>query len=372
VDDLARFCCHNQECRNYGKRGAGNLSICMRYGKHRPLRLLYCGSWKARFSERQGTPLFGAKLEMGKMVSVLDHIAEGCGVRKTSRLTGVHRDTVIRYSLLAGEQAQDLHDVLVAFSPRTREVQFDEKWAFVGKKPQHGDPDDPADTEQGDHWDHVAFDPGHRLVVSVVPGKRTAAKTEGLVKDRHRRTGGCMMDLLVSDEYPAYKTAILQTYGETLTPPRTGTPGRPKKPYTVAPADLQYATVPKTRHKGRVVHGEPRIVFGEEDAIRAALEASPVSTTMNTAFVERHHGTDRNRNGRKGRKTACFSKDWQVHNAVTYFTMYSYNFCWPVRTLRVRQTAGGWQQRTPAMAAGLADHVWSLTEWLTFPVVQWR
>ena len=84
----------------------------------------------------------------------------------------------------------------------------------------------------------------------------------------------------------------------------------------------------------------------------------------------RYHGTDRNRNGRKVRRTACFSKDWQVHNAVTYFTMYSYNFCWPVRTLRVRQTAGGWQKRTPAMAAGLADHVWSLTEWLTFPVVQ--
>jgi hypothetical protein len=209
-------------------------------------------------------------------------------------------------------------------------------------------------------------------VVSVVPGKRTAAKTEGLVKDLHRRTGGRMMDLLVSDEYPMYKTAILQTSGETLTPPRTGKPGRPKKPYTVAPADLQSATVHKTRHKGRVVHVESRIVFGEEDAIRAALEASPVSATIHTAFVERHHGTDRNRNGRKVRKTLCFSQDWQVHNAVTYFTMYSYNFCWPVRTLRVRQTAGGWQQRTPAMAAGLADHVWSLTEWLTFPVVQLR
>jgi len=372
VDDLARFCCHNQECRNHGQRGAGNLSTCMRYGKYQHLRLLYCGSCKARFSERQGTPLFGAKLETGKIVSVLDHISEGCGVRKTSRLTGVHRDTVIRYSLLAGEQARDLHDVLVAFSPQTREVQFDEKWACVGKKQHHCDPADPAATEQGDNGDHVAFDPAHRLVVSVVPGKRTAAKTEGLVKDMHRRTGGRMMDLLVSDEYPAYKPAILQTYGETITPPRTGKPGRPKKPYIVAPADLQYATVHKTRHKGRVVHVEPRIVFGEEDAIRAALAASPVSTTLNTAFVERHHGTDRNRNGRKARKTACFSKDWQIHNAVTYFTMYSYNFCWPVRTLRVRQTAGGWQQRTPAMAAGLADHVWSLTEWLTFPVVQLR
>src|SRR2546421_6241817 len=165
---------------------------------------------------------------------------------------------------------------------------------------------------------------------------------------------------------------MLPTYGETITPPRTGKPGRPKKPSTVAPAGLLYAIVHKTRYKGRVVHVEPRIVFGEEDAVRAALAASPVSTALNTAFVERYHGTDRNRNGHKVRRTAWFSKDWQVHNAVTYFTMYSYNFCWPVRTLRVRQTAGGWPKRTPAMAAGLADHVWSLTEWLTFPVVQMK
>jgi len=88
-------------------------------------------------------------------------------------------------------------------------VQFDEKWAFVGKKQKHCDPNDAADTEQGDNWDHVAFDPAHRLVLSVVPGKRTAAKTEALVKDVHTRTGERMLDLLVSDEYPAYKPAIL-------------------------------------------------------------------------------------------------------------------------------------------------------------------
>jgi len=232
------------------------------------------------------------------------------------------------------------------------------------------DPDEPADTAQGDNWDHVAFDPVHRLVVSVVPGKCTAEQTEALVKDLHTRTGGRMMDLLVSDEYPASKTAILHTYGETVLPPPTGKPGRPKKPYIVAPEGLRYATVHKTRKKGRVVHVEVRIVFGQEEAISAALAASPVSTMINTAFVERHHGIDRNRNGRKIRKTLGFSKDWQLHNAVTYFTMSSYNFCWPVRTLRIRGAEGQWEQRTPAMAAGLADHVWSLTEWLTFPAVQ--
>ena len=91
--------------------------------------------------------------------------------------------------------------MLVAFSPQTREGQCDEQWAFVGKKQQHYDPGNPADREQGNNGDHAAFDPTHRLVVRVVPGKRTAVKTDALVKDVHLRTGGCLLDLLVSDEY---------------------------------------------------------------------------------------------------------------------------------------------------------------------------
>ena len=136
------------------------------------------------------------------------------------------------------------------FPPQTREVQFDEKWAFVGKKQQHCDPDEPADTAQGDNWEHVAFDPVHRLAVSVVPGKRTAEQTEALVKDLHARTGGRMMDLLIANEYPAYKTVILQIYGETVIPPPTGKPSRPTKPYLVAPEGLRYATVHRLGKKG--------------------------------------------------------------------------------------------------------------------------
>jgi hypothetical protein len=73
----------------------------------------------------------------------------------------------------------------------------------------------------------VAFDPEHRLVIGVVPGARTAENTEALVEDFRRRTGGRVMDLMTSDDYPAYETAILHAYGETVTPPRTGKPGRP-------------------------------------------------------------------------------------------------------------------------------------------------
>ena len=114
---------------------------------------------------------------------------------------------------------------------------------------------------------------------------------------------------------------------------------------------------------------ELRVVLGLKAAIVAALALSKVSKQINTSFVERHNGTDRNRCSRKVRKTYAFSKDWDVHRAASVFSYFSYNFCWPVRTLRVKAD-GRWRQRTPAMAAGLTDHVWSLHEWLTYSVVQ--
>ena len=116
MDDLSRFCCQNQECPDYGQRGHGNLTVCMRYGPQQR-RLLYCRTCKDRFSERKGTPLFDTRLPADQAVAVLQHIAEGVGVRKTSRLVGVSKDTVVRYSLRAGEHAQQLHDELVALSP---------------------------------------------------------------------------------------------------------------------------------------------------------------------------------------------------------------------------------------------------------------
>jgi hypothetical protein len=117
MDDLARFCCQNATCADYGNRGARNLTVCMRYGKAQRLRLLYCRTCHARFSERKGTPLFQARLPAAKVEAGRAHIAQGCGVRKTGRLVGVNRETVARYSVLAGAQAQAVHDELVAVSP---------------------------------------------------------------------------------------------------------------------------------------------------------------------------------------------------------------------------------------------------------------
>jgi LacI family transcriptional regulator len=117
MDDLARFCCQNPVCPSYGQRNAANLSVCGRYGKHKHIRLLYCKVCKDRSSERKGTPLFQAHLPDEKARSVLQHLAEGCGVRQTGRLLDVHRNSVSRLAKLAGQQARDAHDARVAFSP---------------------------------------------------------------------------------------------------------------------------------------------------------------------------------------------------------------------------------------------------------------
>ncbi|MBU4273109.1 MAG: helix-turn-helix domain-containing protein [Planctomycetes bacterium] len=86
MDDLSRFCCQNSDCPDYGKRGGKNLSVCGYYGSNKQRRMLRCRTCKARFSERKGTPLFGSTLPEETVRSILEHIAQGCGVRETERL----------------------------------------------------------------------------------------------------------------------------------------------------------------------------------------------------------------------------------------------------------------------------------------------
>jgi IS1 transposase len=209
-------------------------------------------------------------------------------------------------------------------------------------------------------------DPESRLLLVVVPGERSAENCKQAVREAHRRTGGKGAMLLTSDAYPAYATAIEETYGEWVPQQRKPGPGRPPGPRRELPAGLVYATVKKRREKGRVVEVTRSVVFGTHGLLEWWLRRSKVSNSINTAFVERNNATDRQQNARKRRKTYCFSRSKEMHDAATYFVSYGYNFCWAVRTLRVKED-GTWRARTPAMAAGLADHVWSLREWLTFP-----
>jgi transposase-like protein len=117
VEDLDLFCCQNGSCPDYGLRRRGNLRVAFRYGPDKQRRMLACRTCQQRFSERKGTALFGTRLARDKALAVFQHLQDGCGVRQTARLTGVDKDTVVRYALQAGTHARQAHDELVAFSP---------------------------------------------------------------------------------------------------------------------------------------------------------------------------------------------------------------------------------------------------------------
>jgi len=205
----------------------------------------------------------------------------------------------------------------------------------------------------------------------VVPGARTEENARAVVAEVKQRVGCEPPPLMTSDEYPAYATAMEEVFSEPVPTPERPKPGRPRVvPERRLPDDVVYATVHKQRENGRVVAVEQKQIFGSPAGLEGVLGESAVSHRVNTSFVERQNGTDRGRNARKTRRTYRFSKDWQVHEAMTYLTMYGYNFCWCVRTLRVKGDGGGWRERSPALAAGLTDHVWTWEEWFTRPAVQ--
>ena len=119
MDDLQKFCCPNKECSAFGIRDGENIRVKDTYGRN-DTRLLQCKVCKQRFSEHRGTIFFDSRLPKDKVVSIVEHVVEGNGMRKTGRLLNVDADTVIRYTRLAGKHAEALHDELVAFSPKHR------------------------------------------------------------------------------------------------------------------------------------------------------------------------------------------------------------------------------------------------------------
>ena len=222
------------------------------------------------------------------------------------------------------------------------------------------------------------MDPEHRLVLGVVPGKRSATKVLLLLRQVKVQLQDRVPRLVSSDEFASYATVLRQVWPDTSRrPPRCDKRCTRRRRHLRSPEPrpdpaLTYVTARKRREAGRVVRVDRTVVFGTRRSVAAALRLSAASSTINTSFLERHNATDRHRNARKARRAYRFSKDWLVHEAVTYFTYYTYNFCWPVRTLaRATRDPNGRTRRrprTPAMAAGLSDHVWNLHEWLQRPV----
>lgn len=285
-------------------------------------------------------------------------------------------------------------------------MQLDEKWAFVQRKRRSEadeqqwtgkiPPPRPSDVPPavlgppvGDCWDHVAFDPETRLVLTAVVGRHSVQSVYTLMQDLKRRLPEDCRPLFTSDAYGPYETVIPLIWRPPQLPPaappakKQARQRRQKRKAArqamnrAAAQTASAATMPlyaRVNKQSAIVAGQAgvkgqvQVVLGTKAEVEAALAASTVSRVVNTSLLERAHATDRHRNARKARQSYRFSKDWDVHVAVSYFTLLSYNFCWCVRTLSLKGEDGRRRKRTPAMAAGLADHVWSLEEWLRRPV----
>ena len=370
------LCCPNEDCSSCGILGShpdhditGNGTYTTVHGEKRQLCL--CKVCEQPFSETAGTPFFGLKTPMKTVCLALNELAEGLGVRAVARIHHVEPDTVLDWLRKAGQHCQQVSEYMMQ-ELELSQVQLDELWTFVRKKERMLSEWEKLHTEYGDTWIWVAFDPVHKLVIAVLIGDRTEEAALGLLTRLRARLTAACLPLLTSDALPHYAGAILRVFGKWIQPQRKGSRGPFPKPRQVPPEGLHYATLHKEREKGHVVAVTTQVVYGCTKNVLARLES--LRQTINTSFVERMNLTFRLLVSRLHRKTLCFSKKREcledhLHLALAYYHFVLYHSSLRVRLPEPIPTRGTgspkkWEQRTPAMAAGLTDHAWSLEELL--------
>jgi IS1 family transposase len=279
----------------------------------------------------------------------------------------VDKDTVSRCALQAGIQCQFVDSILMHHL-HLEECQMDEMWSFVYKKQHHLEPFEQLQNDIGDIWLHVAFEPRMKILVAIVPGKRTLENLRKLTQAVHCKSDG-HVPLFTTDEYSSYLDALLWEYGQLAWVDREGLVGRPSGySYLIPKHALKYAKVKKTRRNGRIEAIETEISIGTKGKVKQIIDQSPCSKTINISFVERSNLHERLNNRRLTRKTLGFSKAMYMHEAQIWLSMGYYHFVRPHFSLTIPPDDGiNLIQRTPAMAAGVTDHIWSLKELLTFP-----
>jgi IS1 family transposase len=373
--DLTTCYCRNRRCDRYGL--AGSPAQLVRAGWRHGAPRWECVPCRHRFSARAGTAYAGIRSPELVFRNGVRQLAEGASIRATARNIESDKDTVAQWLPRVGRHCQWLFDYFLRDLHLT-ECQLDELWTFVYKKEKHLTAFEKIVGRYGDAWIWVAFDPVHKLVPAWRVGKRTLADAQQFMKTLKSKHDS-HLPFFTSDDLPHYADALLEVYGEDYTPQRQGTRGRVPLPRKQPPPDLCYAVVVKERERQRVVKVTTRLVYGTAPQLRALLRSSPVSRTVNTYGVERNHLTVRQHSRRLGRKVNAFSKKrvylkYQLALAFAY-----YHFCCPHRGLRQKldrtlPTKKGhgspkkWRPVTPAMAAGLTDHVWTIDELLSFRV----
>ena len=213
----------------------------------------------------------------------------------------------------------------------------------------------------------TAIKPDTRIFLGHHEGGRTIEDAEILFADiEEKRALNSPIPVFTSDNWDSFETALVHTYGLIETPEYSGR-GRPPQPRWIPYEDLKYAQVCKIRKKGKVIRVVQRVVFGDEEEVLKLLGADK-NRCINTAYIERFHLTIRNCLARFVRKGMNYSKNPIVHSRALDLLQAWYNLIKTHKSLRLPCLDGKrrWIKRTPMMAEGITEHVWTMKELLTF------
>jgi hypothetical protein len=241
------------------------------------------------------------------------------------------------------------------------------KYGPILKKDKNVTEDDPE--EYGDVYSLTSIKTDTRLFIAHHEGGRTTEDALELFLDVERkRDRDSPLPIFISDNWDPFEEGLLRTYGVLESPPYKGV-GRKPLPVLVPPPDLKYAQLCKKRMRNQVVDAVQRVVFGKEDDVLKALNVNPAGR-ISTSYIERINLTIRNALARFIRKGVNCSKIFERHSLTIDFFQAWYNFVKPHDSLKLETPQGRkkWLQRTPAMAEGLTDHIWTLDELMTFRV----
>jgi len=361
--------CPNPECAHYSRMQQGNVSAIATYltqsGKRRVFR---CHTCATHFAETRETVFFDLRTSEEKVMMALKMLLVHVDLAGIGFVLGVTEETVLAWLRRVAHQAEAINRHLLRNLPVTQ-VQLDEMWNFIGRK--HARETDETgeslpESEDGRQWVWVSFAPEFRLMIAAVVGPRTLDTAKEVVAATKARVAG--IPAFFSDGFTCYLAALIAAFHVVTTFARTGKRGRPRKPICEPHPDLIYGQLVKQKQHGKLLTLSTRVVLGAERLTHLGL-------TISTALVERVNLTLRQALAPLGRKTSSFCKDRErLRQRVVVFQTF-YNVARPHMSLRqqlppqacLRQGAirPRWRARTPAMAAGLTDHVWTFRELLT-------
>ena len=342
-----RFSCPNPQCAQFNRPGEGNIAHRSWTGTRKHIERLRCMACDREFSEREGTLMARSQLPEETVIQLVKCQRWGVCDEGTADICAVDLKTVHRLQQVAAQRAETHHRQVVR-GVDVPGVQLDE--AHSKLRPHQV------------AWIHTALAMGSWFLLWVDVGPRTQEQAALMLAQVVARVRE--LPLFLTDGWKAYSAALLPVVGIVYRRRRRGKVGRKPKPRLVAPKHLFYAQVVKVRNqRGQVAEVNRRVVFGGPRRFMQQLRLRQLGTTIQTAFMERWYGTLRGLVAPLRRRTRCLSWSWGRHRGRLWLMVSLYNFVRPHKSLRQGRT-----RRTPAMAIGLTDHIWSYREYIWLPV----